>query len=103
VTVNDPSGPYTLYVYPLDNSNSIPWSNNYSNTGATDRWDGNANTDAIAADKGPGTNYAAGLCASLKDDGCDWYLQAINELNAMYQKFGQGGTSCNNEMKGDIY
>lgn len=82
---------YTLYVYPSDNSTNIPWSNGYGFTGANDLWDGDANTNAIVLNQGASTNYAAGLCASLKIDGCDWYLPSRDELYAMFRQLGPPG------------
>ena len=93
VTVNGPSGPYTLYVYPEDNSAGIQWSYDFwESIEAYDYWDGDANTDAIVANQGPGTDYAAGLCNSLKTDGCDWYLPSFGELIAIYQQLGPNGS-----------
>ena len=43
--------------------------------------DGFANTNAIVAQAGAGTDYAAGLCKAYNAGGFnDWYLPAINEL-----------------------
>jgi len=43
--------------------------------------DGFANTNAIVAQAGTGTNFAAGLCKAYSGGGfTDWYLPAINEL-----------------------
>ena len=51
--------------------------------------DGFANTNAIVAQAGAGTDYAAGLCKAYNAGGFnDWYLPAINELkqcdNSLY-------------------
>ena len=43
--------------------------------------DGLVNTNAIIAQAGVGTSYAAGLCKAYNADGFnDWYLPTINEL-----------------------
>ena len=43
--------------------------------------DGLSNTNAIVAQAGSGTDYAAGLCKAYNAGGyTDWYLPAINEL-----------------------
>ena len=47
--------------------------------------DGFANTNAIVAQAGPGTNYAAGLCKAYNYGGyTDWYLPATWELNQCF-------------------
>jgi hypothetical protein len=47
--------------------------------------DGLANTNAIVAQVGGGTNYAAGLCKAYNAGGFnDWYLPALWELNQCY-------------------
>jgi hypothetical protein len=47
--------------------------------------DGLANTNAIIAQAGAGTDYAAGLCKAYNAGGySDWYLPAINELLQCY-------------------
>lgn len=46
---------------------------------------GLANTNAIVAQAGAGTTYAAGLCKAYNAGGfTDWYLPAINELKQCY-------------------
>ena len=46
---------------------------------------GLANTNAIVAQAGAGTSYAAGLCKAYNAGGFnDWYLPAINELKQCY-------------------
>ena len=43
--------------------------------------DGFANTNAIVAQAGTGTTYAAGLCKAYNAGGyTDWYLPALDEL-----------------------
>ena len=50
--------------------------------------DGLANTNAIVAQAGAGTNYAAGLCKAYNAGGfADWYLPAINELKQCYSSY----------------
>jgi hypothetical protein len=47
--------------------------------------DGFANTNAIVAQAGAGTTYAAGLCKAYNAGGyTDWYLPAIWELKECY-------------------
>jgi len=54
-------------------------------TGALSHRDGLANTNAIVAQAGEGTNYAAGLCKAYNAGGfSDWYLPATWELNQCY-------------------
>ena len=56
-----------------------------SGTGASNPQDGLANTNAIVAQVGVGTNYAAGLCKAYNAGGFnDWYLPALWELNQCY-------------------
>ncbi|MCX6171991.1 MAG: DUF1566 domain-containing protein [Flavobacterium sp.] len=60
--------------------------------------DGFANTNAIVAQAGPGTDYAAGLCKAYNAGGyTDWYLPAINELKQCYNS-----NQIVNEVLGDI-
>jgi hypothetical protein len=47
---------------------------------------GLANTNAIVAQAGAGTSYAAGLCKAYNAGGFnDWYLPAVWELNQCYE------------------
>ena len=74
-----------------DLSSGIPWTTpNFETitvpgTGALNPRDGLANTNAIVAQVGGGTNYAAGLCKAYNAGGFnDWYLPALWELNQCY-------------------
>ena len=47
--------------------------------------DGLANTNAIVAQAGEGSTYAAGICKAYNAGGfTDWYLPAIDELKLLY-------------------
>lgn len=94
----------TLYVHPVDNKIASRWDDydqfyriepsgettshdNCIETGATDQNNGASNT-AIITDFLSGTrnNNAATICDTLNAFGySDWYLPAINELEALYQ------------------
>jgi hypothetical protein len=102
-----------LYVYPTDNDVNIKWgeygndiaglANINSTSGANADFNGESNTDLIVAHLGNWNSgdYAANLCATLSaQTGCDWYLPAAGELNAMYQQLGPGG---NNNFANDFY
>jgi hypothetical protein len=68
----------------------VPWTTSaYSGiaigTSAGSFDDGLANTNAIVAQAGAGTTYAAGLCKAYNAGGyTDWYLPARNELQQCY-------------------
>lgn len=60
--------------------------------------DGLANTNAIVAQAGAGTTYAAGLCKAYNAGGFnDWYLPALLELRECYN-----ASIIVNEVLGDI-
>jgi len=62
------------------------------------RWDGLANTNAIIAQAGEGTDYAAGLCKSYNAAGfLDWYLPTSSELELF-----NNSISIINEILGEI-
>jgi hypothetical protein len=79
-----------LIVSLTDLSASIPWTtpafqNIAIGSSAQSSKDGLANTNAIIAQAGAGTTYAAGLCKAYNAGGfTDWYLPAINELKQCY-------------------
>ena len=84
-------------------SSGIPWTTPAFQTvliGSTaeSARDGLANTNAIVAQAGEGTSYAAGLCKAYSAGGFnDWYLPAIWELNSCYDS-----RNIVNEVLGDI-
>ena len=94
---------YVLYVFPNDNSPGIEWSS-LSVTDATSTWEGDENTTTIIEAIGSG-DYAAKVCASLTAGGCDWYLPANGELNAMYQQLGpsNNGYGGSGDMPNGVY
>ena len=73
-----------------DLSSGIPWTTpDFQSTligpSAQSRTNGLANTNAIVAQAGVGTSYAAGLCKAYNAGGFnDWYLPAAWELNQCY-------------------
>lgn len=107
----------TLYVYPWDNSNGIPWDNFYFWTtrdgvyidvlGAKSKTDGLQNTKAIVAaygNKGSEKNYAANLCSELYAYGKnDWYLPSIDELEAISNNLEEIGTFIINDSINNYY
>ncbi|WP_396217292.1 hypothetical protein [Flavobacterium sp.] len=74
----------------VDAPSALPWTTPaFQNTSiglsAQSLRDGQANTNAIVAQAGIGTNYAAGLCKMYNGGGfTDWYLPAIWELFQCY-------------------
>jgi hypothetical protein len=113
VTVNAPSGAYTLYVTPADNNQSITWGGDGTNitvlpdittqAGANADFNGASNTAAIVAQLGNngGVPYPAKLCTDLVVNGCGgWYLPSAGELNAIYQQLGP---TPNNNFASDYY
>lgn len=72
----------TLYVHPMDNGGPIAWGCSGIVSGASDDWNGQANTSTIMG-MCPQPNAAA-ICANLNDLGFnDWYLPAYNELECL--------------------
>jgi len=88
-----------LIAAPSDQSTGIKWFNgSYTTTGATAiaLGTGNANTNTIVANQGPGS-YAARLCYDLVLGGySDWYLPSKDELNKLYlNRVAVGGFTVN--------
>jgi hypothetical protein len=87
-----------------DLSSSIQWTtpafqNSLIGPTAQSFRDGLSNTNAIVAQAGAGTSYAAGLCKAYNAGGfTDWYLPAINELKQCYNSI-----QIVNELLGDTY
>ncbi|MFY7666224.1 DUF1566 domain-containing protein [Flavobacterium sp.] len=86
-----------------DLNTGIPWTtpqfqNTAIGTTAESLRDGRGNTNAIVAQTGTGTSYAAGLCEAYNAGGFnDWYLPAIRELAQCYNN-----VQIVNEVLGDI-
>jgi hypothetical protein len=78
-----------LIVSLTDLSTGIPWTtpafqNTLIGPSAQSPRDGFANTNAIVAQAGLGTDYAAGLCRAYNAGGfTDWYLPATYELKVI--------------------
>ena len=68
--------------------------------GATSTTDGLANSNAIVAQAGAGSTYAAGLCRAYSAPGDgglnDWYLPSKDELNKLYLNRTAIGGFANN-------
>ncbi len=84
-------------------SNGVPWTtpafqDTLIGSTAQSPRNGLANTNAIVAQAGAGTDYAAGLCKAYNAGGYnDWYLPAVWELNQCYD-----AAIIVNEVLGDI-
>ena len=103
VTLPDGS---VLYVYPVDNEANIHWGE-YGNDidglaniqlamYANLDFNGASNTAAIVDHLGNWNDgdYVANLCATLSNEtGCEWYLPAAGELNAIYEQLGPNGSN----------
>lgn len=86
--------PHGIIAATSDQSTSVIWeirSNSYVNISTSKEiGTGLANTNAIIAQNGTGTTYAASLCKSYTniDTGTgvysDWYLPSFNELKKLY-------------------
>jgi hypothetical protein len=82
----------SLYVMPVDQSESTPWGSSPSFAGAGSLTDGALNTRRIVDSLGEG-DYAAYLCDTLSAYGYeDWYLPSKGELNALFQHKDEIGT-----------
>ena len=89
----DGTGLHGLIAATADQSTGIPWSGDYTLTGAsgTAIGTGSTNTDAIISSQGNLVSYAAKLCAdySVTLNSVvynDWYLPSIDELTELYSK-----------------
>jgi hypothetical protein len=83
------TGNHFIQVFPKDLPPNLPWHEphlEYSFVDAVNENDGQINTEKIVNKLGPGY-YAAYLCDTLNAYGYeDWYLPAINELEAIIPK-----------------
>jgi hypothetical protein len=72
----------TLYVHPTDNATQVAWGCSGIVSGATDDWNGPANTTTIVTACPAPT--AAHVCDNLTAFGfSDWYLPANNQLECL--------------------
>lgn len=90
----------TLYIQPNDYETRMQWGADGVETGATSTTDGQGNTQTIVNKilGNKGILYAALYCDTLTLAGYeDWYLPALNEMDAIYQdKDVLGGFEYNN-------
>ena len=96
----DQTGNHGLICSMTDLSTSIIWTTTAYQSitvpgGALSDWDGQANTNAIVAQAGAGTSYAAGLCDAYTNANygtgvySDWYLPSRGELNHLWNNIYQ--------------
>ena len=96
----DQTGNHGLICSMTDLSTGIIWTPTAYQSitvpgGALSDWDGQGNTNAIVAQAGAGTSYAAGLCDAYTNTNygtgiySDWYLPSRGELNHLWNNIYQ--------------
>lgn len=82
-----PAGKLGLEIASAETDQELQWDPTQTLIGVTESGigDGQENTESIVDVLGPGTNYAAGYCDSLDENGySDWFLPSKEELEKIY-------------------